>query len=161
MPAGKYHGLRTASPSSASNCRLGRDYDRAQFQLSKHLIRSLPKGSARCIKSVIAPSEKFARRGFPCSGHRNQCISADGSWFLAPGVTSKFAQIFFRDDKDLRGKRRRDLKNAYVTGIFSVSPESKNNAAFHRRKQIRTRDSTRLINTLGKIFLDSKAARRW
>jgi hypothetical protein len=34
------------------------------------------------------------------------------------GVTHKFAQIFFRVDKDLRGKRSKDPKNAYVTGIF-------------------------------------------
>jgi hypothetical protein len=34
------------------------------------------------------------------------------------GVTRKFAQIFFREDKDLTGKRGKDPKNAYVTGIF-------------------------------------------
>jgi len=34
------------------------------------------------------------------------------------GVTQKFAQIFFREDKDLTGKRCRDPKNSYVTGFF-------------------------------------------
>jgi hypothetical protein len=34
------------------------------------------------------------------------------------GATQKFAQIFFRLDNDLRGKRSEDPKNAYVTGIF-------------------------------------------
>jgi hypothetical protein len=36
------------------------------------------------------------------------------------GVTSKFAQIFFREDKDLTGKRDEDPKNAYVMGVFGV-----------------------------------------
>jgi hypothetical protein len=36
------------------------------------------------------------------------------------GVTCKFAQIFFCDDKDLRGKQRKDPKNPYRTGIFGV-----------------------------------------
>jgi hypothetical protein len=34
------------------------------------------------------------------------------------GVTRKFAQIFFCEDKDLPGKRGKDPKNAYVTGVF-------------------------------------------
>jgi hypothetical protein len=41
------------------------------------------------------------------------------SMAFAMGATQKFAQIFFCDDKDLRGKRRKDPENAYVTGIFS------------------------------------------
>jgi hypothetical protein len=41
------------------------------------------------------------------------------------GVTSKFAQIFLRDDKDLTGKQSRDLKKAYVTSVFEVRGISK------------------------------------
>jgi len=40
------------------------------------------------------------------------------SMAFAMGATQKFAQIFFRLDNDLRGKRSEDPKNAYVTGIF-------------------------------------------
>ena len=43
-----------------------------------------------------------------------------GGGIFETGVTHKFAQIFFRDDNDLRGKRSEDPKNPYVTGIFGL-----------------------------------------
>ena len=49
--------------------------------------------------------------------HRRSRFAAC-QWIFAGGVTWKFAQIFFRDDKDLTGKRDEDPKNAYVVGIF-------------------------------------------
>ncbi len=68
--------------------------------------------------NVIAPSEKFAplklcliKLLFGLRGHRY-------SWNFETGVTRKFAQIFFCEDKDLTRKRSKDPKNAYVTGIF-------------------------------------------
>ncbi|MGA8968539.1 MAG: hypothetical protein WCC81_05900 [Pseudolabrys sp.] len=45
-------------------------------------------------------------------------LVSDISGLFGMGATQKFAQIFFRLDNDLRGKRRKDPKNAYVTGIF-------------------------------------------
>jgi hypothetical protein len=69
-------------------------------------------------QNVIAASDKFAHRAFACSNycpaHACACIQRT----FETGATQKFAQIFFRRDNDLRGKRGRDPKNAYVTGIF-------------------------------------------
>lgn len=49
----------------------------------------------------------------------------DGIGIFETGVTRKFAQIFFREDKDLTGKRTEDPKNAYVTSIFGAALISK------------------------------------
>jgi hypothetical protein len=73
-----------------------------------------------CIQNVIATSENFARPIFPAVIDATNEATGGGSGLFVAGVTSKFAQIFFRDDNDLTGKRRRDLKNTYVTGIFRV-----------------------------------------
>ena len=52
--------------------------------------------------------------------------------------TTEGSLIFLRDDKDLTGKRGRDLKNAYVTGVFDVRGISQNRATLRYRKPICT-----------------------
>jgi hypothetical protein len=47
-------------------------------------------------------------------------VDARATGVFETGATHKFAQIFFREDKDLRGKQGKDPKNPYVTGIFDV-----------------------------------------
>jgi hypothetical protein len=45
-------------------------------------------------------------------------VDARATEVFETGVTHKFAQIFFREDKDLTGKRCGDPKNPNVTGFF-------------------------------------------
>jgi len=74
----------------------------------------------RCSQNVIATSEKFACQRFPWPNCAILRAGACGCGIFETGVTWEFAQIFFRDDKDLRGKQREDPKNPYRTGIFGV-----------------------------------------
>jgi len=69
------------------------------------------------------------------------------------GVTHRFAQIFFRDDKDLRGKQRKDPKNLYVTGIFGLCHILKYFAGFTARKINYCVEIPRDSNTLDKTTL--------
>jgi hypothetical protein len=72
----------------------------------------------RCSQIVIAASEKFARRGIIDRILLPPPVDVGSNGLFKVGVTQKFEQIFFREDKDLTGKRFRDPKNAYVTGFF-------------------------------------------
>src|SRR6185503_21262972 len=81
-----------------------------------------PSTYSKCHRAV----REFCSFRFCSLDRRRRCNSCDGSELFAPGVTSKFAQIFLRDDKDLTGKRSRDLKKAYVTSVFGIRFVSKN-----------------------------------
>jgi hypothetical protein len=69
-------------------------------------------------QTVITTSERSGQQRFAWSNRAATCGDAVAIGIFGTGVTQKFAQIFFRDDKDLRGKRSKDPENAYVTGIF-------------------------------------------
>jgi hypothetical protein len=72
----------------------------------------------RCSQNVIAASEKFAPRVITDRIFVPSPAGVGNDRVFKMGVTQKFAQIFFREDKDLTGKRCRDPKNSYVTGFF-------------------------------------------
>ena len=72
----------------------------------------------RCSQNVIAASEKFAPRVIVDRIFVPSPADIGSTGVFKMGVTQKFAQIFFREDKDLTGKRCRDPKNSYVTGFF-------------------------------------------
>ena len=72
----------------------------------------------RCSQNVIAASEKFAPRVIADRIFVPSPADIGSNGVFKKGVTQNFAQIFFREDKDLTGKRCGDLKNSYVTGFF-------------------------------------------
>jgi hypothetical protein len=74
----------------------------------------------RCSQNVIAASEKFALRGITDRIFVPSPVEVGTTGVFKMGVTQKFGQIFFREDKDLTGKRCRDPKNSYVTGFFGI-----------------------------------------